>query len=53
MKTPPLQLTLDQLMSTGVVEFIQEASVWLVAPVAEDPEISLLRWQVMQLPNQP
>jgi len=51
MKTPPLHLTLDQLASPGVIEFIQEASVWTVAPVAEDPELVLSRWQVMQLPN--
>lgn len=51
MKPPLINLTLDQLRSPGVVDFLHEASVWQVAPVSESPDIVLIRWQVMQLPN--
>lgn len=33
------------------IEAIIEASVWSATPVADQPEIELARWQVMQLPN--
>jgi hypothetical protein len=51
MKPPLINLTLDQLRSPGVLDFIQEASCWAVAPISESPDIVLIRWQVMQLPN--
>ena len=51
MTKPIIHLTLDQLRSPGVVDFLHEASVWQVAPVSETPDIVLIRWQVMQLPN--
>jgi len=44
-------MTIEQLVASGAIERIIQASVWSATPVSARPEIELQCWQVMQLPN--
>jgi hypothetical protein len=44
-------LALEQLVASGAIDRIIQASVWSATPVSARPKIDLEAWQVMQLPG--